>query len=423
MPLQRYRELFEQSPVPLAIASEQGEILEVNARFERLVGLSAAQLRVADWKTFTHPQDIEPELRFWESLARHPQRTGQFEKRFLRPDGSIVWVSMHVRWLATSGAAPAIHLFTFFDLTERQALLAEQRAQAERLSSVIEAAPNLILETDRSGTVLLINSAQKHFGGGLAHLQVGQHLSWGLSDRLGQALLKILHDSLVHGPQRGVGLVLGEGSHLQHLTVSTNCYLAADGVTRHCVFVVNDSTQAHLAEREAWRLALNDGLTQIPNRRHFLQEARQSLRKLQEVNQQAVLVLFDLDYFKQINDQYGHAVGDFALVGFAELLAEHYRSAGPIARLGGEEFAALVTDSSVVPITTEITRGFLSTLRLTRWRLDEIDLALTASAGLASTTDFGYAIEALMTAADRALYNAKDLGRDQLVIAEAPDSN
>lgn len=106
---------------------------------------------------------------------------------------------------------------------------------------------------------------------------------------------------------------------------------------------------AELAEHElmAVQLATLDELTQISNRRGFMQLAKHSLDLCSRQNIPASLVFFDLDKFKPINDNFGHAEGDVALIAFSDQLKNTFRTSDVFGRLGGDEFAVLLTDSSI----------------------------------------------------------------------------
>ncbi len=103
----------------------------------------------------------------------------------------------------------------------------------------------------------------------------------------------------------------------------------------------------HLAEQEliAIHLATIDELTQISNRRGFKALSTHALNLCKRLNRTASLFFFDLDLFKEINDRYGHAEGDRALIGFSKILQETFRESDVIGRLGGDEFVALLTNA------------------------------------------------------------------------------
>lgn len=156
-----------------------------------------------------------------------------------------------------------------------------------------------------------------------------------------------------------------------------------------------------------------DPLTKLANRRRFTREALSMLTMSSE--NPTHLVLIDLDYFKKVNDGWGHVVGDHVLVGIADVLREYSHPQSLATRLGGEEFAI------IFPPNIELDLAQQLALLQTKIRQLKVDneqggtLSVTASFGVASSTStHAKALKNLLTEADQALYRAKDQGRDQI---------
>ena len=161
------------------------------------------------------------------------------------------------------------------------------------------------------------------------------------------------------------------------------------------------------------RFAETDALTGVSNRHHFTQCAEQVLAQCAKHREQVALVMFDLDRFKEINDTYGHATGDWVLREVAENCRGFCRAIDYIGRLGGEEFAFLLRGCDLVAATrlAEDCR-----LRLTRidTRPSGHTFTVTASFGVSATASSGYGLDVLISHADRMLYRAKREGRNQV---------
>jgi diguanylate cyclase (GGDEF)-like protein len=168
----------------------------------------------------------------------------------------------------------------------------------------------------------------------------------------------------------------------------------------------------HRAREEAAALALTDELTGLPNRRYarlILEKEFEAARR----GRKLVVVLFDLDHFKDYNDLHGHAAGDDALRTFARTLAATTRKMNVSARFGGEEFLSVVSsaDLSGALIFTERVRAALADAQPSRGHL-------AVSAGVAAYEPAMQSADELLVAADRALYLAKASGRDCVRVAE-----
>ena len=152
-------------------------------------------------------------------------------------------------------------------------------------------------------------------------------------------------------------------------------------------------------------LAYYDSLTGLPNRLLFMEHLRQSLRRAHRDRHRVAICMLDLDEFKQINDTLGHNVGDQLLKVIAQRLTERLRS-GTVARIGGDEFAFCLTNFSGVDSPARVTQGLLS--EITRpYTLDEQEVFITASVGIAIYPADGEELETIVKNADTAMYHAK----------------
>ena len=193
---------------------------------------------------------------------------------------------------------------------------------------------------------------------------------------------------------------------------------AATTIFAAVLLVVASFTMAELSFEQQTRdlraRATLDGLTGLLNRSAFLDLAEDELRRLDRARTTASLILADLDHFKAINDEFGHSAGDSALQAFADACTSTVRSSDLVGRYGGEEFIILlpgVTPDRAGEIAADISRR----LRASPSKL--IPRLPTSSYGIASTAPGRVDLEAMIAAADAALYEAKALGRDRAVLA------
>ena len=162
-------------------------------------------------------------------------------------------------------------------------------------------------------------------------------------------------------------------------------------------------------EEELQRVATHDALTGTYNVRHFTDVFPRYLE------QGGSLALLDLDYFKAINDELGHAAGDAALITFANLVRNELREVDLFARLGGDEFAIVFAGLAAAQAAT-VLDGIYDRIRRTPLRFDRATRPLSASCGLAALASAD-TIETAKARADKALYEAKRAGRGRYVVA------
>ncbi|MCZ6643323.1 MAG: GGDEF domain-containing protein [Gammaproteobacteria bacterium] len=172
--------------------------------------------------------------------------------------------------------------------------------------------------------------------------------------------------------------------------------------------------QLSISQADLRRLAETDDLTGLTNRRSFFKRAKHRLDAAQAIGSPIALLVIDADYFKQLNDTYGHATGDAALKFISEKLEYGFRNRDLACRLGGEEFAVLVPGLTAQQAESLSTR-FLESIASQPMVCDNKIIEMSVSCGIADT-DVGYDMTRLFKAADEALYAAKAAGRNQTVL-------
>jgi diguanylate cyclase (GGDEF)-like protein len=201
----------------------------------------------------------------------------------------------------------------------------------------------------------------------------------------------------------------------RRLLVGTGALLSV--VALSLTVLLHRALQArHAAQRELERLATQDELTGLLNRRAFLEAAEAEFRRARRYGRPTAVILLDVDHFKQINDTHGHAAGDEVLRRFAEAVVSTLRTADFIGRIGGEEFAALLPETSRPEAQTvaERVRERVAALRVGDGPLA---FAVAVSAGLTVLEPTDERLEDVLERADRALYQAKQTGRNRVATA------
>ncbi|NMH59441.1 tetratricopeptide repeat-containing diguanylate cyclase [Alteromonas ponticola] len=175
-------------------------------------------------------------------------------------------------------------------------------------------------------------------------------------------------------------------------------------------------------QRQLKQQAQTDELTGVPNRHHFSQLAASSLAYHKKTQQVLTLVVFDLDYFKHINDSYGHLIGDWALKAVIEAIQEVLREQDVIGRLGGEEFGILLPGCTLSKARS-ITEKCREAIEAIDTSQSGEQFKITASFGIADTQVCGYTFETLYANADLALYKSKKEGRNRVFVFDSSEQN
>jgi diguanylate cyclase (GGDEF)-like protein len=203
-------------------------------------------------------------------------------------------------------------------------------------------------------------------------------------------------------------------------------YLAATfrSIKTLTYFFARTHRLAHELERErdrAEKLARTDELTGLNNRRAFYELCQAAIGQAKRYSHPASLLLADVDHFKAVNDAFGHAAGDEVLRVIAQLIREHHRSTDISGRLGGEEFAVLLTETplSEALVMAERLRSEVDAHALHR---DGATIRITLSVGVTALED-GQTLDQLIANSDVALYEAKRGGRNRVASSSPPPSH
>lgn len=228
--------------------------------------------------------------------------------------------------------------------------------------------------------------------------------------------------------------------------INTNIFLSAMCAVTGLFAWVNEARNRQMfrLENQLERLATTDSLSGAFNRRHFTQCAEIEIARARRYEHPLSLLLLDIDHFKSINDNYGHHVGDEAIRAVADTCRAALRSSDYLGRMGGEEFAILLPETNLsdagqlaerlrenlaqmkIPVkSSQVELGQVAVGQVEAGIEDlnnnpSAQISMTASIGVSLWHGNGDSLEALLQRADTCLYEAKDQGRNQVVMCELP---
>lgn len=168
---------------------------------------------------------------------------------------------------------------------------------------------------------------------------------------------------------------------------------------------------------EVQNLAIHDDLTEVLNRRGLFEFGRREVERARRFNRELSALFVDADYFKEINDRFGHAMGDSVLRALAGFIRGNVREVDLVGRYGGDEFIVLLTETSLSR-ALEVAERLRLNIAHTPVTLGQNHIHLTVSLGVATLTSQMPDLNALIESADQALYRAKQNGRNRVVVAE-----
>lgn len=181
------------------------------------------------------------------------------------------------------------------------------------------------------------------------------------------------------------------------------------------LFSMHDISERKKLEAELFQQANTDSLTGLSNRRYFIVQAEQEMRRAQRFGRKLSVIMMDLDHFKKVNDTFGHAIGDVVLETLAKAGLESLRTSDIMGRLGGEEFAILLPETDL-KAAEEVAERLLIHIQETSIKAGKNILQCTTSLGVAHLLSKDKSIDDLLVRADKALYKAKGGGRNQIAV-------
>lgn len=283
-------------------------------------------------------------------------------------------------------------------LTIRHAVERNQ-AQEEilRLASFPRLLPSPVIELDPAGEVAYFNPAAERLFPELNAMGQSHPLLHGSGELFAALRQSKRQEEVVHEAK------VGEATYELHIS-----YVREVDLIR--IYVL-DITQRKRAEKEIYLLATTDSLTGIANRREFTGIMEREVDRAKRYGTPMSLAMYDLDYFKRVNDTFGHDVGDYVLQAVTGLVKENIRANDVVARWGGEEFMVLMPQSDM-----QAARNVSEKLRLTiaGHHFDKVG-KLTASFGVAAFEPQDD-LNSLLKRVDDALYQAKEQGRNRVEI-------
>jgi diguanylate cyclase (GGDEF)-like protein/PAS domain S-box-containing protein len=367
-----FRHAFVHASIGMALVDLEGNYRAVNDELCRLLGRRADELIGHPTTESQHPDDGAASRGALADIISDltpgtvPHRR---EKRYVRPDGGVIHAIRLARLVTGSDGTPAFVYAQVVDVTDRQ-------ARYSGLAALGEHALSELPEVD-----------------------------------LGQEAIALVASLLALPPAQAASVLRHEEPVWTTLSSEDRGFVRS---VRHVV----DAARARLhAEDQSWRLAMLDGLTGLANRALLCEQLEVALARISSGRDCVCVLMLDIDGFKRINDSLGHAQGDQLLRAVADRLKATLRPDDTIARLGGDQFAVLLSGLAGRDEAEAVAQRLLDALR-SPFNSSGRAVHVSASVGVAEARSRSVGVEELLADADLAMYEAKTSGKSRFTVFE-----
>lgn len=391
---------------------KDGHILDVNQSVCVKLGYSEAEMKQLTVGDIDATFPFEQWHEHWRELKR--EKTLRFESMHKTREGKTFPTEIVANYFEYEGEEYNCALVR--DISKQKAFERSLNEKTNYLNTILNSEPECVKIIAQNGQLLDMNPA------GLAMLQVEsveEARQYGLINFvLPEFRLRFqqLHNAIFQGKTATLEFILQSKQGTQHW-VDTHAAPLYDenGKVKALVGVTRDITERINLLKELEEQARKDFLTDLPNRRYFLELAEQELLRTQRYNKPLSILMMDIDFFKSINDHYGHKAGDLALQKLASVCVSTLREVDVIGRIGGEEFAVLLPETSG-NYAIEVAERIRSALENVEIILQQntTPLKFTVSIGVTTIDRHKTTVDKMLQEADAALYQAKNTGRNKV---------
>lgn len=407
--------IFDTVSVLIVVLDTAGNIVYFNRTGERVTGYSLTEVKgKCFWELFLVPEEIDTFKAVFENLQKE-QLQGEKVSTWLTKNGDRRLIEWSNTTLFKNASVEYI-IITGTDITVRR----KEEERLLRLSHALEQSPSSIVITDTRGHIEYVNAKFTRLTGYSPEEVIGKNpriLKSG--DTLPEEYTR-LWEMITSGKEwRGEFHNIKKNGESYWESVSISPVRNEEGVITHFIAIKEDITEHKKFESQLEFLASHDPLTNLFNRRRFLEELEGWFAYAERYNSSGALLFLDIDHFKPINDMLGHNEGDRLIVAFAELVQKRIRESDVLARMGGDEFALLLPNINVegaLSVAEQIRKSVQQDIAA----FDKQFKGITISIGMALFPHHGKTAKALLTGADLAMYHAKETGRNRVCVYE-PD--
>ncbi len=316
---------------------------------------------------------------------------------------------------STLGKLRIIH--TCVEITEKMVLEKKLSLSKNRFEAVVQSAYDGIITIDADQNIKFINDAAE------------QIFDYSSKELIGKPLVQLLpqryrkkHIGYVEGfknsrvdsrPMQTRAPVLGLRKNGVEIPIEVTISKIRVEDSIELTAVIRDISEKNKLLEELLIASRADSLTNLFNRRHFTEILRAEIHKFKRFKHEFSLIMLDIDHFKQVNDTYGHEIGDHALKGLSKKLKETVRETDFLSRWGGEEFLVLLPETRL-PTAVKVAEKIRIAIETIKIKTEVGDVGLSVSIGVQEYDDGDLVLDEIVNRVDNCMYFAKESGRNRV---------
>jgi len=407
------RQIIDTAPAAIFLVDMQGRITEANSGTTEMFEVPMTSLVGSDYLDLMEPSERAMRAQTMQALMRGEVAMVDQDRRFTRHSGEVFWGHLTGRLLlGTQGEKQGL-VGMIADITHRKRF--EDKLQLA--ANVFTHAREGIVITDARGNIVDVNDTFTHITGYTRAEVMGQNPRLLKSDRQSDDFYRELWQTLTETDQ-WIGELWNrrKGGELYAEMLTISAIRNSEGELQNYVALFSDITPIKDHQQQLENLAHFDPLTQLPNRLLLADRLHQAMLQCQRHQSQMAVAYLDLDGFKAINDSHGHDAGDELLVTLAQSMRHALREGDTLARIGGDEFVAVLADLNQFDDHEPLLQRLLLAASSPVWVTGKsglVELQVSASIGATLYPQDDVEADMLMRHADQAMYVAKQSGKNR----------
>ena len=400
--------IIETAQAIILVLDLRGCIVSFNSFTEFLLGYSLTEIKGKNWIETFVPENDQIQIQKLLDAALYEKNTKGVVSRIIARNGTEYFIEWHDRNTRDNDGNVSRLIAVGMDVTERFIAEAQLRLNASVFTSTHES----IIITDGKATIVDVNDAftvitgysREEVLGKNARILHSEHSSEFYDDMWQSLLDQGYWSGEICNRHKNGELII------EYKTISA--VYDESGATTNYVALATNITEMKEYQQELERITQFDSLTNLPNRSLLFDRLNQAMAQCLRHSSIIAVLFLDLDGFKEVNDKYGHDIGDQLLFKLAERMALVLRDEDTLARLGGDEFVAVLVSLEKVEACEPILERLLHAVSEPT-TIDGISLKVSASIGVTIYPEDVVDAEQLMRHADQAMYVAKENGKNQ----------